>query len=76
MFKNFKQSELYRSYNPAVVPKYLQGRSKQTILHCLHRLASSNKFSRSDITQISPNSGKFEVKGSKEMQTVDFGDQG
>ena len=24
VFKNFKQSDLYRSYNPAVVPEYLQ----------------------------------------------------
>ena len=44
VFRNFKQSDLYRSYNPSVVPSYLQGRPKQTILHCLHRQASSNKF--------------------------------
>ena len=47
VFKNFKQSDLYRSYNPSVVPAYLQGRP-----HCLHRLASSNKFSQSDVTQV------------------------
>ena len=75
VFKNFKQSDLYRSYNPSVVPAYLQGRPKQTILHCLHRLASSNKFSQSDVTQVAPNCGKFDVKGSKGKQTVNFGDQ-
>lgn len=75
VFKNFKQSDLYRSYNPAVVPEYLQGRPKQTILHCLHRLASSNKFSHSDVTQAAPNSGKFPIKSNKGSQTVEFEDQ-
>ena len=75
VFKNFKQSNLYRSYNPGVVPSYLQGRPKGTILHCLHRKASSNKFSQSDVLQIVPNCGKFEVKGNKRKHTVDFGDQ-
>jgi len=73
VFKNFKQSDIYRSYNPSVVPTYLQGRPKQTILHCLHRQASSNKFSQADITQMNPNYGKFEVKTNKGKQTVDFG---
>ena len=52
VFKNFKQTDLYRSYNPSVVPSYLQGRPKQTILHCLHRKASSNKFTLSDVSQL------------------------
>ena len=73
VFRNFKQSDIYRSYNPTVVPTYLQGRPKQTILHCLHRQASSNKFSQSDITQMNPHCGKFEVKSNKGKQTVDFG---
>ena len=71
VFKNFKQSDIYRSYNPTVVPTYLQGRPKQTILHCLHRQALSNKISQSDVTQMNP--GKFEVKSNKGKQTVDFG---
>ena len=75
VFKNFKQSDLYQSYNPSVVPDYLQGRPKQTILHCLHRLASSNKFSHQDVTQVAPNSGKFTVKGNKGNQIVEFGGQ-
>ena len=73
VFKNFKQTDLYRSYNPSVVPSYLQGRPKQTILHCLHRKASSNKFVPSDVSQVSPNCGKFKVKGSKGKHDVDFG---
>ena len=72
VFKDFKQSDLYRSYNPAVVPEYLQG---QTILNCLHRLASSNKFSHSDVSQVAPNSGKFTVKSKKGSQVVEFGYQ-
>ena len=58
VFRNFKQSDIYRSYNPTVVPSYLHGRPKQTILHCLHRQASINKFSQSDITQMNPHSWK------------------
>lgn len=75
VFRNFKQSDLYRSYNPSVVPVYLQGRPKQTILHCLHRQASSNKFSKSDVTQLAAHLGTFEVKGKKGLQTVYFGDE-
>lgn len=74
VFKNFKQSDLYRSYNSSLVPSYLQGRPRQTILHCLHRLASSNKFSKSDVHHIN-DSGNFEVRGSKGMKTVSFGDK-
>ena len=73
VFRNFKQSNLYRSYNPSVVPSYLQGRPKQTILHCLHREASSNKFMKEDVTQI--HMGKFEVKGKKGSYKVSFGDE-
>ena len=69
VFKNFKQDDLYRSYNPSVVPPYLQGQPKQTILHCLHRKASSNKFTPSDVCQVSPNCGKFEVKAVKVSMT-------
>ena len=64
-FKNFKQSDLYRSHNPSIVPDYVQGRPKQTILHCLHRPASSNKFASSDVIEVSPGLLKFEVKGTK-----------
>ena len=38
VFKNFKQSELYRSNNPSIIPDYLQGHPNQTILHCFHCL--------------------------------------
>ena len=60
---------------PIVVPEYLQGRPKQTILHCLHRLASSNKFTHSDVTQAAPNGGKFTVKSKKGSHTVEFKEQ-
>lgn len=56
-----------------MVPNYLQGCPKQTILHCLHRQASSKKFASSDIVQISPSLPKFEVKGAKGTHIVDFG---
>ncbi len=73
VFKNFKQSDLYRSYNPSVVPDYLQGRPKETILHCLHRQGASNKFVREDIVHV--HMENFEVKGKKGSYTVNFGDQ-
>ena len=38
-----------------------------------HRNASSNKFTPSDVCQVSPNCGKFEVKGSKGKHDVNFG---
>lgn len=75
VFKNFQQSDLYRSYNPSMVPSYLQGRPKQTILHCLHRQASSNKFVKADITHVTDCLGEFEVKGKKGLYTVRFGDE-
>ena len=68
--KNKKKKKKQKK-KKTVVPTYLQGRPKQTILHCLHRQASSNKFSQSDVTQMNP--GKFEVKSNKGKQTVDFG---
>ena len=49
VFQNFKQSALYKSYNPAVAPTNLQGRPKSTVLHCLHRKASSNKITEAMI---------------------------
>ena len=71
IYKNFKQSDLYRSYNPAVVPSYLQGHPKPTILHCLHRQASGNKFTSSMVK--TSGSGKFEVQGNMKAHVVDFG---
>ena len=75
VFRNFKQSDLYWSYNPSVVPCYLQGRPKQTILHCLHRQASSNKFVKANVTCVAGHLGEFEVKGKKGLHTVRFGDE-
>ena len=71
IYQNFKQSDLYRSYNPALVPSFLQGRPKSTILHCLHRQAKSNKFTESMIIMI--NEGKFELQGKTKVHLVDFG---
>jgi len=71
IYRNFKQSDMYRSYNPAVAPSYLQGRPKPTILHSLHRQASSNKFTNSMVK--STNIGKFEVQGNTKIHMVNFG---
>ena len=73
IFMNFRQTSLYRTYNPSVVPAYLQGRPRTTILHCLHRKASSNKFSSNDIHDVDRRVGVFEVHGKSQTYRVDFG---
>ena len=72
VFQNFKQTNLYRAYNPVVVPEYLQCRPKSTILHCLHRKSKSLKYVDSDIKEVDLISGIFEVKGKYNEHTVNF----
>ena len=69
---NFRQTSLYRTYNHSVVPTYLQGRPRSTILHCLHRKASSNKFCCNDIHDVDRQVGVFEVKGKNQTYKVDL----
>ena len=73
MFKNFKQTSLNRSYNPSIVPPYLQGRPRGTILHCLHRKASANKYDDVNVCDIDTENGCFEVCSKDKKYTVDFG---
>lgn len=73
VYLNFKQSELYRSYKPSIVPYFLQGRPKATILHCLHRQAKSNTFTENKIHDLNTDEGKFEVMGKATTHIVDFG---
>lgn len=72
MFQNFKQTSLYRAYNPAVAPKYLQCRPKSVILHCLHCKSKSLKCTGSDVSEVDASIGVFEVKGKSQSHTVDF----
>ena len=73
LFQNFQQSPHYRSYNDNI-PAYLQGRPRNTILHCLDRKGSSNKFTAEDIADIDAQQGVFSVCSSKgKIYTVDFG---
>ena len=65
VYKNFKQSDLYRTYNPTVVPPYPQDRTKLTILHCLHRQASSNKFAEIYVKDTDTD-GMFHVQEKKQ----------
>ena len=69
---DFRQASLYRTYNPSVVPAYLQVQPRSTILHCLHHKAS-NKFSSNDIHDIVGQVGVFEVHGKNQTYRVDFG---
>lgn len=67
-------SEHYRSYNDSV-PKYLQGRPKSVILHCLSRIRKSDKFSKESVKQLN-NSGKFTVTSpSGNKHTIQFSNQ-
>jgi len=72
VFQNFKQTNLYRAYNPVIVPDYLQCRPRSVILHCLHRKSKSLKYAISDVTEVDASIGKFEVKGKSQTYTVDF----
>ena len=64
---------MYRTYNPAIVPDYLQGRPKATILHCLHRQAKSNAIADADVSSLE-DKGRFSVKGKGSIvHTTDFG---
>jgi len=72
VFQNFKQTSLYRTYNPAVVPEYLQCRPRAVILHCLHRKSKSLKYTASDLNEVDGSIGIFEVKGKNQNHTVDF----
>ena len=69
---NCKQTTLNWTYNP-IVPEYLYGRPKATILHCLYCKVSSNKYTSNDVKVVDDCSGVFEVKGKEVIHTVNFG---
>ena len=73
VFKNFKQTTLNRSYNPSVVPRYLQDRPRGTILHCLDRKASANKYDEANVCDVNTEIGCFVVCSKDNKYTVNFG---
>lgn len=68
VFGNFKQTSFNRTYNPSIVPSYLQGRPRGTILHCINRKASANKYVDTDVADIDLQAGIYTVK----KHTVNF----
>ena len=58
--ENFAMSESYRSYNE-FVPKYLKGRPRSVILHCLSRIRKGEKFTKESVKHIRE-SNQFIVK--------------
>jgi len=72
VFQNFKQTSLYRTYNPAIVSKYLQCRPRSVILYCLHHKSKILKYTISDINEVDGSTGIFEIKGKNQTHTVDF----
>ena len=72
LFLNYKASSNYRTYND-FVPRYLHGRPRQVILHCLDRKSSSRKYDLTDIISQDTDIGVFKIKGSSKLHTIDFG---
>ena len=69
--ENFAMSESYRSYNE-FVPKYLQGRPRSVILHCISRIRKAERFTKEAVHQIDT-SGQFRIKSASGKQhTVKF----
>ena len=57
-----------------MVPPYLKERPRSVILHCLHRQASSLKFTEVNIHDVDADKGEFKViKSDKKERIVNFG---
>ena len=72
MFQNYQMSSTYRSFND-IVPQYLHGCPRPTILHCLERKSNSRKFNSEDILTKDPEKGVFTIRGSSNIYTVSLG---
>ena len=73
LFLNYKTSSFYRTYND-FVPRYLHGRPRQVILHCLERKSSCRKYDESNIISHDTVNGVFTIKGSSsKLHTINFG---
>ena len=73
LLQNYKQTSTYRTYND-FVPDFLRDRPRNTILHCLERMARGNKFTASDIVETDQEKGIFEIiKSSGAKHRVSFG---
>ena len=73
LFLNYKTSSFYRTYND-FVPRYLHGRPRQVILHCLERKSSCRKYDESNIISHDTVNGVFTIKGSSsKLITINFG---
>ena len=69
---NLKASEWYRHYND-FVPRFLRGRPRSVILHCLNKQSRSNKYHGGDLRE-GGKEGVFTLQktdGTKHV--VDFG---
>lgn len=72
LYLNCRISDMYRSYND-FVPKYLQGRPRHVIIHCLDRKSGSRKYNEEDILTRDTLNGHFTIQSSKKVHTIDFG---
>lgn len=62
----------YRQYK-SFVPDYLHNRPRSVIKHCLERKSNGQKYAKEDVSCIDNIQGKFQVKGSVNTHSIDFG---
>ena len=72
LFGNFKMTTDYRQYK-SFVPDYLHNRPRSVIKHCLERKSNGQKYAKEDVSCIDNIQGKFQVKGSVNTHSIDFG---
>ena len=72
LFENFKMTTDYRQYK-SFVPDYLHNRPRSVIKHCLERKSNGHKYAHEDVSCTDNIRGKFEVKGSVNTHSIDFG---
>ena len=58
--QNYKQTSMYRTYND-FVPDYLRDRPRNIILHCLDRIARSQKLTASNFRSGEGNIWNYEI---------------
>ena len=72
LFENFKMTNNYRQYKD-FVPNYLHDRPRSVIKHCLERKSNGQKYAKEDVSCIDNTNGTFQVKGTGNTHSINFG---
>ena len=72
LFENFKMTSNYRPYKD-FVPNYLHDRPRSVIKHCLERKSNGQKYAKEDVSCIDNTNGTFQIKGTGNTHSIDFG---